>query len=51
MRMVLTILIWWFSANIVIAAIWTCYCIWPRQSDHSRLRPIRSGAHIVRRNP
>jgi hypothetical protein len=51
MGMVLTIIIWWFSANIVIAAIWTCYCMWPRQRHHSRLRPIRSGAHIGHRNP
>jgi hypothetical protein len=51
MRTVLTLIIWWFSANLVIAAIWTCYCMWPRQRSHSRLERIRRGARIVHRHP
>jgi hypothetical protein len=26
-------LFWWIAANLVIAGIWTAYCLWPRRRD------------------
>jgi len=39
MRTVLTIITWWFSINLALGVIWTCYCMWPRQ--RLTLQPIR----------
>jgi len=41
MQTALTIIFWWFAINFVGGAIWTCYCMWPRQRFHSRSEPIR----------
>jgi hypothetical protein len=44
MQTVLIIVLWWIAVSVGTTAIWTCYCLWPRQRDaqHSlRLLPIR----------
>jgi len=33
MQTVLTVIFWWFAINFAGAAIWTCYCMWPRRRD------------------
>jgi hypothetical protein len=43
MATVALVLFYWISGNLVIAAIWTLYCLWPRrrgnpESIHNGLR-------------
>ena len=37
MQTVALILFWWVAANLVIAGIWTVYCVWPRRSHACQL--------------
>ena len=30
MAMALTVIFWWVAINLVVAAVWTCYCLWSR---------------------
>jgi len=37
METALTIIFWWFTINLAVTAIWTCYCLWPRRRLPSQL--------------
>ena len=40
MQTVLLCLLGWIAANLIIGAVWTAYCLWPRRRDadaHARV--------------
>jgi hypothetical protein len=37
MAMALTMIFWWVTINLVVAATWSCYCLWPRRRFTSQI--------------
>ena len=35
--MALTVIFWWVTINLVVAATWSCYCLWPRRRFTSQI--------------
>jgi hypothetical protein len=49
METVALVILGWVAANLVIGAVWTTYCVWPRKTRRRCFGAQRISPHVVKR--